>query len=134
MPFFFCIFPQQQSDWPLWTANLGLKLFRLGAGGRYRPSSFDYATPGRPLRLWAYEGSPFCKVVRETLCELELPHTCVYAPRGSANRQALFDRTGGKFQVPYLEDPNTGVKLFESAVICDYLRKYYGLVTPKAKL
>jgi len=120
----------------LWTANLGLKLFRLGAGGRYKPSNFDYLpTSGQqPLQLWAYEGSPFCKVVRECLSELELPHTCVYTPRGSVNRQALFERTGGKFQVPYLEDPNTGVKLFESAVICDYLRKYYGLVTPKVKL
>ena len=30
-------------------------------------------------------------------------------------------------QVPYLEDPNTGVKMFESAYIIDYLRATYAL-------
>lgn len=29
-------------------------------------------------------------------------------------------------QVPYLEDPNQGVYLFESAAICEYLEKTYG--------
>lgn len=30
-------------------------------------------------------------------------------------------------QVPYLDDPNTGVKMFESAEIIDYLRATYAL-------
>lgn len=30
-------------------------------------------------------------------------------------------------QVPYLEDPNTGVQMFESAEIIDYLRATYAL-------
>jgi glutathione S-transferase len=34
-------------------------------------------------------------------------------------------RTGGTFQVPYLEDPNTGVAMFESAEIIKYLRSRY---------
>ncbi|MDU6056014.1 MAG: glutathione S-transferase N-terminal domain-containing protein, partial [Acinetobacter junii] len=29
-------------------------------------------------------------------------------------------------QVPYLVDPNTGVKMFESAKIVEYLKKQYG--------
>lgn len=29
-------------------------------------------------------------------------------------------------QVPYLVDPNTGVKMFESAEIVKYLKKQYG--------
>ena len=33
--------------------------------------------------------------------------------RGSPNRQELFERRG-VFQAPYLEDPNTGVAMFES--------------------
>ncbi|EYT44070.1 glutathione S-transferase, N-terminal domain protein, partial [Acinetobacter sp. 478810] len=32
----------------------------------------------------------------------------------------------GKMQVPYLVDPNTGVKMFESAQIVKYLKKQYG--------
>jgi len=133
----------QSSDWPLWTAAVGLKALRLNAGGRYQPSRFDYndSTPGsggnssnQPLKLWAYEGSPFCKLVREKLSALELPHTCVYTPRGSANRQVLYEQCGERFQVPYLEDPNTGVQLFESAVICEYLDKCYGLAKPKGQI
>lgn len=29
------------------------------------------------------------------------------------------------FQVPYMEDPNTGTNMFESAEIIDYLRATY---------
>jgi glutathione S-transferase len=29
--------------------------------------------------------------------------------------------------VPYLEDPNTGVEMFESAAMVDYLEKTYAL-------
>ena len=31
----------------------------------------------------------------------------------------------GRFQVPYLKDPNTGVALFESAEIVKYLDEVY---------
>lgn len=30
-------------------------------------------------------------------------------------------------QVPYLEDPNTGAKMFESADIVEYVRKTYAI-------
>lgn len=46
--------------------------------------------------------SPFCKIAREALCELEIPHEYRAAARGSAKRQELFERRG-QFQVPYLE-------------------------------
>ena len=45
--------------------------------------------------------------------------------RGSPKRQGIFERTG-RFQVPYLEDPNTGVALFESADIVQYIKETYG--------
>lgn len=36
-------------------------------------------------------------------------------------------------QVPYLEDPNTGVKMFESADIVEYLQQTYAIAdSPKA--
>ncbi|GMH30141.1 hypothetical protein Nepgr_031984 [Nepenthes gracilis] len=95
---------------------------RVGKGGSYTPAK----VPPKPLELWAYEPSPFCKVVREVLVELELPHILHSCARGSPKRQELFQRVG-HFQVPYLEDPNTGVQMFESADIVDYLRATYSL-------
>ncbi|CAL9174119.1 unnamed protein product [Musa hybrid cultivar] len=95
---------------------------RMGKGSSYSPSK----TPPMPLEIWAYEGSPFCKIVREVLVELELPHIFRSTARGSPKRQELYKRVGS-FQVPYLEDPNTGVKMFESAEIIDYLRTTYAL-------
>uniref|UniRef100_A0A453QHJ5 GST N-terminal domain-containing protein n=2 Tax=Aegilops tauschii subsp. strangulata TaxID=200361 RepID=A0A453QHJ5_AEGTS len=46
--------------------------------------------------------------------------------RGSPKRQEIFKKLG-LFQVPYIEDPNTGVKMFESAEIVEYLRATYTL-------
>jgi glutathione S-transferase len=31
----------------------------------------------------------------------------------------------GRIQVPYLEDPNTGTKMYESSDIMDYLERQY---------
>ncbi|KAL0410118.1 UNVERIFIED_CONTAM: hypothetical protein Slati_3601500 [Sesamum latifolium] len=95
---------------------------RMGKGSSYTPSKL----PPKPLEIWAYEASPFCKVVREVLVELELPHILHSCARGSPKRQILYQRVG-HFQVPYLEDPNTGVQMFESAEIVDYLRATYAL-------
>ena len=64
-------------------------------------------------------------MVREKLSSLEIPHTVIFTPRGSPNRQMLFEKKG-LFQVPYLEDPNTGVAIFESEAINEYLTKQYG--------
>ncbi|KAK9705753.1 hypothetical protein RND81_07G079400 [Saponaria officinalis] len=108
---------------PLTTLSTGFALMgRFGRGHSYTPAK----SPPQPLVLWAYEGSPFCKVVREVLVELELPHIQRSCARGSPKRQELFDRIG-HFQVPFLEDPNTGVEMFESAEIVDYLRATYAL-------
>ncbi|KAI4300478.1 hypothetical protein L6164_033854 [Bauhinia variegata] len=103
------------------TAGLGM-LGRMGKGATYTPARL----PPNPLKLWAYEGSPFCKLVREVLVELELPHLQISCARGSSKRQILYEKTG-HFQAPYLEDPNTGIEMFESAEIMEYLRVTYAL-------
>ena len=72
-----------------------------------------------------YEGSPFVRPVREKLGSLALPHRIVSCSRGSLNRDRLIRRTGEQFQVPYLVDPNTGLKFFESLEIVDYLDTCY---------
>lgn len=105
------------------TLTAGLAMIgRLGKGSIYSPARL----PEKPLELWAYEASPFCKIVREALVELELPHIYHCTARGSRNRQKLLEKTG-HFQAPYLEDPNTGVKMFESAEIVDFLRATYAV-------
>ena len=81
--------------------------------------------PAPSLFVSRYEPSPFVRPVREKLCALCLPHTLVPTSRGSANRDRLIQKTGVQFQVPYLVDPNTGVELFESPDIIDYLEAVY---------
>ena len=81
--------------------------------------------PDRMLELYSFEPSPFCRLVRETLCELELPYLLHNVAKGSAGRPAFIERSG-KMQVPYLVDPNSGVEMFESAEIIAYLNQTYG--------
>jgi hypothetical protein len=97
-------------------------LFRLGKGSKSKESN----PPATPLTLWTAEGTPFGKLVREELNELQISHIQISCPRGSVNRQKMFEQTG-IFQIPYLEDPNNGVKLFESCAIIEYLQKMYGV-------
>lgn len=85
----------------------------------------------QPIELWGYEGSPFVRPVRETLGELGLPHKMVYCARGSQNRDKLLAKTNGIFAVPFISDPNTGVDMFESQDICEYLRKVYTVKKPQ---
>ncbi|MBU6283884.1 glutathione S-transferase N-terminal domain-containing protein, partial [bacterium] len=39
----------------------------------------------------------------------------------------VFVARSGKMQVPWLHDPNTGVSMFESADIVDYLDRTYAV-------
>jgi glutathione S-transferase len=107
---------------PLTTASAALAgAWRGFAGSQARPSR----APEKPLELWSFEGSPFCRLVRERLCELELPYRLHNVGKGSPSR-AAFVEISGRMQVPYLRDPNTGEALFESADIVRYLQETYG--------
>jgi glutathione S-transferase len=112
---------------PLTTLSSALaSVWRSGHGGRVRArASGAMDTPGRPLELWSFEGSPYCRLVRETLCELELPYVLHNVGKGSAHRAAFVARSG-KMMVPYLVDENTGAAMFESADIIAYLDATYG--------
>ena len=109
-------------------------------GLRARPS----VAPAKPLELYSFESSPFSRLVREVLCELELQYVlrncgkARWADMGppwlrdrvwrtkveGRNRTALLQRAG-KVQLPFLVDPNTGVEMFESAKIIAYLERKY---------
>jgi glutathione S-transferase len=93
---------------------------RMTAGRRYRAAS----APEKPLELWSFEASPYCRLVRERLCELEIPYVLRNVAKGSPRRTAFVERSG-KMMVPYLADPNTGREMFESAGIVDYLEATY---------
>ncbi len=64
------------------TASLGLAV-RLGSGVRNRKRQTEIA---QPLEMWGAEGDPRARLLREVLCELELPHIRHpgRAPDGSA--------------------------------------------------
>ncbi|TVP53110.1 MAG: glutathione S-transferase [Halomonadaceae bacterium] len=103
--------------------------------------------PAQALHLWSFEGSPYSRLVRERLCELEIPYRVhnlgkehwqeigpasrrlkagPYQPAPGGKRAAFFDRHQ-RVQVPYLEDPNSGEALYESAAILAYLERQYGV-------
>ena len=95
--------------------------FRVGHGGVARPSR----APAQPLELYSFEISPYCRIAREALCELEIPYVLHNVAKGSPKR-AAFEAMSGRMMVPYLIDPNTGTSMFESAAIIGYLRETYG--------
>lgn len=97
-------------------------ILRFPRGTRARASRM----PEGPLELYSYECSPYSRLVREALSELELPYVLHNVARGSARRKE-FVALSGKMQVPFLVDPNTGKALFESGEIVKYLDQTYAL-------
>ncbi len=101
--------------------------------------------PRKKLELYSFESSPFARLVREQLCNMEIPYIVRQCGRTTAaewvpppvrerlgievdselpNRQHLLELTG-RMAIPYLYDPNTGTGLFESRDIIDYLNHTY---------
>ena len=113
--------PLMVSLGPITMLSSGLaSAMRKGHGGKVRTSKL----PEKRLELWSFEASPYCRLVRERLCELELPYLLHNVAKKSPSRPAFIARSG-KMQVPWLFDPNTGTELFESEAIIDYLDKTY---------
>lgn len=140
--------PQKFSHYPqLPVVALAGTLVNGARGIWINKKIIDRAAPAELLELWGFEASPFTRVVRATLAELELPfiyHNVAkerwqdmgpavlrfkpgkYQALGGGKREKVMDVMGRDIQVPYLVDPNTGVKMFESAAIVKYLNKHYG--------
>lgn len=99
----------------------------------------------KPLELYSFESSPYSRLVRERLCELQLPWILrsfgkeqladwgppnlrlslkPWTPKPGGLREKMLTDTG-KAQVPYLIDPNAGVELFESMRILAHLDRQY---------
>jgi len=95
---------------------------RIGHGSHARPSR----PPEVPLELYSFEASPFSRLVRETLCALEIPYRLHNVAKGSPSR-AAFRARSGRMMVPWLVDPNAGVEMFESADVVRFLEERYAL-------
>lgn len=107
---------------PLNTATAALASMVRHRGGRVSGAA---AAPARPLELYNFEASPYCRKAREALHELDLSFVVHNVAKGGRRRPALVAR-GGRMMVPYLIDPNTATELYESDDIVAYLRRTYG--------
>jgi len=123
------------------TSAILASLVRPGLGLKVQASR----RPKKFLELYSFESSPYSRLVREILCELEIPYLLhnvgkieaadfilpsirskilSKAPIHGSSRQAFVERSG-KMMVPYLIDPNTDTEMFESAEIKKYLLNTY---------
>jgi glutathione S-transferase len=82
--------------------------------------------PKRTLQLYDIENCPYCRMVRETLTELDLDAEIYPCPKNGDRFRPEVEERGGKAQFPYLVDPNTGQEMYESLDIVAYLFETYG--------
>lgn len=83
--------------------------------------------PERMLKLYDMEVSPYCRLVREVLTELDMDVLILPCPKGGQRFRQEAEAIGGKQQFPLLVDDNTGTILYESSDIVDYLVKTYAV-------
>ncbi|KAF3447402.1 hypothetical protein FNV43_RR12588 [Rhamnella rubrinervis] len=84
--------------------------------------------PTIKLELFSYENNPYARIVREALCELELPYILQNVGEGSFRSKLLLDIAGTK-EIPYLIDPNTGAQVGDFKKILSYLFQTYSAAT-----
>lgn len=100
-------------------------ILRFGAGAAGAP-----AHAAAPPILYEFEGCPFCRIAREAVSEAGVPVLVRPCPKGGKRFRPNVSALGGKAQFPFLIDPNTDEKIYESADIARYLIKTYGGARP----
>ncbi|KAL3353954.1 hypothetical protein AABB24_018563 [Solanum stoloniferum] len=100
-------------------------LLRAGRGMTFWEKSRKEPPP-KKLELFSYENNPYARIVREALCELELPYILNNIGEGSTRERSLIKLSGGK-EVPYLVDPNTDTQIGDYKKIISYLFQTYSL-------
>jgi len=104
-------------------------LARLPWGSKVATSSGDSTGPAASvptLQLYEFEACPFCRRVREAMTELDLSAEVYPCPKGSRRHREMVKKIGGKEQFPLLVDASTGVTMYESGDIVNYLFRQYG--------
>ncbi|XP_057983662.1 uncharacterized protein LOC131168340 [Malania oleifera] len=84
--------------------------------------------PPEKLELFSYENNPYARMVREALCELELPYILQNMGEGSWRTKLLLEASGSK-EVPFIIDPNTDTQLGDCKTILSYLFGTYSAAT-----
>ena len=109
-----------------WKAIVSLQssLVRLGRGAVVKGHR---KAPELPLEFYDAEYCPHCRYVREALTELDLDALVHPVPKDGKRFSPVLQEQGGKATVPFLYDPNTGRKLYESKDIVRYLYAEYGV-------
>lgn len=90
-----------------------------------RSTTLPTTRPAKPITLYEYEGSPYCKKVREACSVLDLDVLFKPCPQGSLAFRAE-SKALGATTYPFLLDENTGAKMSESDDIIEYLFNTYG--------
>ena len=98
----------------------------VAEGGRGTSGTPHPKQPEKALKLYEFEGSPYCRRVREVLTTLNLDYEVYPCPKGAKKYRLDTQKLGGKQQFPFLVDENTGEKLYESQQIIHHLFKHYG--------
>ena len=130
-------------SWPMRMSSRLASVLRGSAGLHAQPAR----APRKALELYGFESSPYTRLVRERLCELELAWVLrsfgkeqiadwgppqlrlslkPWKPRPGGLRERMLAETG-KAQVPHLIDPNENAELFESVRILEHLDRHYAL-------
>jgi len=101
--------------------------------------------PEYMLELYSFESSPYARVVRECLCEMEIAYivrncgrsewrewvlpgvrkVLRVTPDSKLENRRILQTDEGKVSIPFLYDPNSNIGMFESADIVDYLKEHY---------
>lgn len=100
----------------------------IAQGGRGVTGTAFPNQPVKALKLYEFEGSPFCRRVREVITLLNLDVEIYPCPKGGTRYRSVVKEIGGKLQFPFLIDENTGDKLYESQDIIHHLFKHYGKI------
>ncbi|XP_031259817.1 glutathione S-transferase-like protein tpcF isoform X2 [Pistacia vera] len=124
--------PSRERNYTLEAATSSLStLARLPWGSRSlskgsHSEEIDNLNPPLHLQLYEFEACPFCRRVREALTELDLAVEVYPCPKGSVRHREMVKKSGGKELFPFLFDPNTGISMYESGDIVNYLFQQYG--------
>ena len=106
-------------------ALINLMALTVRAGRGTQAMAPARVKPKKLLKLYDIEVSPYCRLVREVLTELDLDVMILPCPVGGTRFRPDAEKIGGKQQFPLLVDENIGTVLYESAAIIEHLGQHY---------
>ena len=86
----------------------------VAEGGRGTTGTPHPKQPEKALKLYEFEGSPFCRRVREVMTTLNLDYDVYPCPTGEQRYRQKMKKLGGRRQFPFIEDEKTARQLYQS--------------------